>query len=316
LRFLLPPGRRLEARPGQFLAFEYFIDGKLVHRSYSICSSPTQSAYVEIMPKRMQNGCVSQFLNDRASPGLIVKARGPYGQFYFDRNKHGRIVLIAGGSGITPMMSMLRYIRDLCLSTLCTLIYCVRSEDDLAFNSELRASAEQMNSFRYVPVISKSSPAWKGWKGRLRQEILEAEVEERFEYSYFLCGPTGFMELGRTLLEQISVPSSQILQESFGGQFAGDERPAPELSSVNVTFARSALTIVSSPKQTLLESAEANGIAIPFGCRQGDCRTCMTRLLQGNVHMSRNEALNDDLRLQGFVLPCVSRPLNDVTLDA
>lgn len=316
LRFLLPSGQRLEARPGQFLTFDWFIDGKVVNRSYSICSSPTQSAYIEIMPKRMSNGCVSQFLNDRASPGLMVKARGPYGQFYFDQNKHGRIVLIAGGSGITPMMSMLRYIRDLCLSTPCTLIYCVRSENDLAFNSELCASAEQTNSFRYVPVISKASLDRTGWKGRLRREILEAEVEKPLECTYFLCGPTGFMELGRTLLEEMSVHSSQILQESFGGQVAGDERRASELSAVNVTFARSVLTIVSSPKQTLLETAEANGIQIPFGCRQGNCGTCMTRLLQGNVHMSPHEALNDELRLQGFVLPCVSRPVNDVALDA
>jgi ferredoxin-NADP reductase len=316
LRFLLPPGRRLEARPGQFLAFECLIDGKLMRRSYSICSSPTQSAYVEIMPKRMQNGCVSQFLNDRAAAGLMVKVRGPYGQFYFDQNKHGRIVLIAGGSGITPMMSMLRYIRDLCLSNPCTLIYCVRSENDLAFNSELRASAEQMNSFRYVPVISNASVDRKNWNGRLRREILEAEVEKPFECTYFLCGPTAFMEVGRTLLEEMSVHSSQILQESFAGQVTGDERPVSELSSVNVTFARSVLTIGSSPTQTLLETAEANGIAIPFGCRQGNCGTCMTRLLQGNVRMSRHEALNDELRLQGFVLPCVSWPLNNVTLEA
>ena len=85
LRFLLPPGRRLETRPGQFLTFEWFIDGKIVHRSYSICSSATQSAYIEIMPKRMPNDCVSQFLNDIAAPGLMVKAHGPYGELYCDK---------------------------------------------------------------------------------------------------------------------------------------------------------------------------------------------------------------------------------------
>jgi Oxidoreductase FAD-binding domain len=75
LRFLLPPGRRLKRVLEQFLTFEWFIDSKVVHRSYSICSSPTQSAYIEIMPKRVPNGCVSQFLNDRVAPGLMVKAR-------------------------------------------------------------------------------------------------------------------------------------------------------------------------------------------------------------------------------------------------
>jgi ferredoxin-NADP reductase len=315
LRFLLSTGRRLEAHPGQFLTFEWFIDGKVVHRSYSICSSPTQSAYIEIMPKRLSNGCVSQFLNDTAAPGLMVKARGPYGQFYFDETKHERIVLIAGGSGITPMMSMLRYIQDLCISVPCTLIYCVRSEKDLVFNAELCGLARQVSKFRYVPVVSQASADWRGWKGRLRREILDETIEQPVESTYFLCGPTGFMELGRGLLEQMSVHSSRIVQESFGEQAAQDEGRASELG-VNVTFARSALTIASSPQRTLLETAEANGIPIPFGCRQGDCHTCMTRLLGGDVHMIRDEALDDALRLQGFVLPCVSRPLTDVTLDA
>lgn len=314
LRFLLPPGRRLEARPGQFLIFEWFIDGKVVHRSYSICSSPTQSAYVEIMPKRMPNGCVSKFLNDSAAPGLMVRARGPYGQFYFDQHKHDRIVLIAGGSGITPMMSILRYRRDMCMASRCTLIYCVRSENDLAFDAELCATAEQMNSFRYVPVVSTAGHDWMGRTGRLRREILEAEIGKPLECTYLLCGPTGFMKLARTLLEEMSVHSSRILQESFGEQVAKDNGQASE-PSVNVTFARSALTIASSPRHTLLETAEANGICIPFGCRQGDCHTCMTRLLQGSVRMAGGGAVGDELQQQGFVLPCVSRPLCDVALD-
>ena len=315
LRFLLPVGRRLEARPGQFLTFEWFIDGKVLHRSYSICSSPTQSAYIEIMPKRMPHGRVSQFLNDRAVPGLTVKARGPFGQFHFDENKHDRIVLIAGGSGITPMMSILRYIRNLCIVAPCTLIYCVRSEDDLVFNGELCDAAKQTSTFRYVPVISKASQDWKGCTGRLRREILEAEIEKPLECTFFLCGPTGFMDLGRALLEEMTVHSSRMLQESFGEQVSNDPRRGLERSSVNVTFARSALTVVSSPEHTLLETAEANGIFIPFGCRQGECGTCVTRLLRGKVRMCRDEPVDHKFRLKGFVLPCVNQPLDDVSLD-
>jgi ferredoxin-NADP reductase len=216
LRFLLPIHQRLLARPGQFLTFEWFIDGRPVHRSYSICSSPAQTGYIEIMPKRRPGGCVSQFLNGKARPGLMVKARGPYGHFYFDETKHKRLVLIAGGSGIAPIISILRYIRDLCIPASCTLIYCARSENDLIFNAELCASTEQTGGLRYVPVISKASLEWMGWKGRLRGEILQAEIEEPLESTYFLCGPKRFMELGRVLLEEMLVESSQILQESFG----------------------------------------------------------------------------------------------------
>ena len=244
----------------------------------------------------------------------MVKAHGPYGQFYFDQNEHDRIVLIAGGSGITPMMSILRYIRNLRIGNPCTLIYCVRSENDLAFDAELCTSAEQLSSFRYVPIVSAGQD-WMGRSGRLRREILEEEISKPLEYTYFLCGPEGFMKLARTLLQEMSVPSSRILQESFGEQVAKANGQAFDLN-VNVTFARSALTIPSSRRRTLLETAEANAISIPFGCRQGSCQTCTTRLLQGNVHMDGDEAASNELRLRGLVLPCITRPLNDVILDA
>jgi hypothetical protein len=98
LRFLLPPHQPITPRPGQFLTFDWIIDGKTVKRSYTICSSPTQRNFVEITPKRVENGYVSKFLNDRAAVGLTVKARGPYGKFHFDESKHERIVLIAGAA--------------------------------------------------------------------------------------------------------------------------------------------------------------------------------------------------------------------------
>jgi len=316
LRFLLPQGCHLMARPGQFLTFEWVIDGKLITRSYSICSSPTQQGFVEITPKRVENGCVSAFLNDRAKVGLIAKARGPYGRFYFDETKHERIVMIAGGSGITPMLAMLRYIDDLCISVPATLIYCVRSQEDAFFQNELAGLQAGLSKFRYVLVLSRLSSEWTGWKGRLRREILEREVERPPESTFFLCGPPAFMDLGRALLKDIGVEPARILQESFGGAVAEERHSASTPGSLEIKFSRSALACKVSPEETLLESSEKNGVLIPSGCRQGVCGTCMTRLLSGKVHMETAEALNQQLRSQGFILPCVSRPVSDVTLDA
>jgi ferredoxin-NADP reductase len=316
LRFLLPRGQHLAARPGQFLTFEWTIDGRPVTRSYSICSSPVQTGYIEITPKRVENGCVSQFLNDRANVGLTVKARGPYGRFYFDESRHERIVLIAGGSGITPMIAMLRYMDDLCLSVGATLIYCVRTQQDVVFENELAALQGRLSKFRYVLVLSRPSSDWTGWKGRLRREVLEREIEEPFESTFFLCGPPAFMELGRALLKDLAVEPSRILQESFGGAVAGERPTTATLGSLEIKFSRSAVAYKVSPDQTLLESSERNGVLIPSGCRQGSCGTCATKLLSGRVRMESEEALNDELRAQGFILPCVSRPLSDITLDA
>jgi ferredoxin-NADP reductase len=315
LRFVLPPAWHLRARPGQFLTFEWLIDGKTVVRSYSICSSPVQTGYIEITPKRVDNGCTSTFLNDRAKVGLTVKARGPYGQFYFDQSKHGRIVLIAGGSGITPMMAMLRYIDDLCIPAAATLIYCVRTEQDVFFKDELAALGGRLSEFRNVLVLSRPGSDWKGWKGHLRREIFEREVEKVSESTIFLCGPPAFMELARTLLKDMGIESSRILQESFGGAVAG-EKCSSDTGPLEIRFSRSAVAYKISPDDTLLESSEKNGVLIPYGCRQGVCGTCATRLLSGRVRMKTEEALNAEQRSQGVILPCVSRPLSDVTLDA
>ncbi len=315
LRFLLPPGRQLKTCPGQFLTFEWPIEGKTVTRSYSICSSPAQTGYIEITPKRVENGCVSQFLNDRANVGLMVKARGPFGKFYFDETKHRRIVMIAADSGITPMLAMLRYIDDLCIVVPTTLIYCVRSREDTFFQNELAGLQGRMSNFRYALVLSRPSSDWSGWKGRLRREILEAEVEKPLDSTFFLCGPPAFMELSRSLLKDMGVESTKILQESFGGTVAGKAHSA-DSGPIEIKFSRSAVAYKISPDETLLESSEKNGVLIPSGCRQGVCGTCATRLLSGNVKMEREEALNDEMRSRGFILPCVSRPLGDITLDA
>jgi ferredoxin-NADP reductase len=316
LRLLLPGDQQIDSRPGQFLTFEWMIEGKPVTRSYSICSSPLQRGYVEITPKRVHNGCVSQFLNDRATVGLTVKARGPYGKFCFDETKHKRIVLLAGGSGITPLMAMLRYIDDLCIPTEATLIYCVRTQEDIFFKEQLAALQRRISGFRYVLVLSKPDAEWSGWKGRLRREILEQEVRHTSELTFFLCGPPAFMELGRTLLADMHIEPSRILQESFGGAVAAEKGSSSTGGSLEITFSRSAVAYKISPEQTLLESSERNGVLIPSGCRQGVCGTCATRLLSGKVQMDREEALNEELRSRGFILPCVSRPLCDVTLDA
>jgi ferredoxin-NADP reductase len=316
LRFLLPKTQEFVAHPGQFLTFEWIINGKPITRSYSICSSPAQRRFVDITPKRVANGCVSEFLNDRAQVGMTVKARGPYGRFCFDESRHKRVVMIAGGSGVTPMMAMLRYIDDLCISVVATLIYCVRAEGDVLFKSDLAVLNRHLRDFRVVLVVSQPGPEWTGWKGRLRREILEHELKGLSDSTFFLCGPPALMKLGWELLKDMKVEPSRILRESFGGAVAGEGGPKTSNGPLQVRFTRSHVVYSAFPSDNLLESCERNGVLLPSGCRQGSCGTCATKLLNGEVEMKTQEALTDELRSQGFILPCVSRPITDLTLDA
>jgi ferredoxin-NADP reductase len=216
LRFVVTDGRRLNARPGQFLTFSFLFDGKKVIRSYSICSSAARSGYVEITAKRVKEGCVSVFLNDRASVGMTVEAKGPFGQFCLDESKHHNVVLLAAGSGITPMMAMLRYIDDLCLETTATLLYCVRTNKDIIFESELAQLRSRLKAFKYRVLLSQPHAEWSGPRGHVSREFIENTISEIELQHFFLCGPPAFMDASRAILMELRVKPDRIMQESFG----------------------------------------------------------------------------------------------------
>jgi ferredoxin-NADP reductase len=319
LRFAVSGPRRFDALPGQFLTFGFLFDGKKEARCYSISSSPARSGYVEITPKRLNNGCVSTYLNDRASIGMTVEATGPFGQFCLnpaDRDKS--LVLVAAGSGITPMMAMLRYIDDLCLQTQATLLYCVRTSRDLIFHDELNELQKRLKTFRYHVSLSQPDDEWPGARGHITDEFICKAVPEIEDQVFFLCGPPLFMEAARRILTDLGVAAEQIRQETFGGpgkELNPLESPGSE-TGLTVEFARSGRTGTILTGQTILQVAAENGIEIPSACRQGQCGTCKTRLLNGHVRMTAEDGLDSESKARGFVLTCVGHAEGDVTLDA
>jgi len=317
LRFQVPKERRLSAKPGQFLTFQWTIDGQRVTRSYTISSSPTHANYVEITPKRIENGCVSVFLNERAKPGLRVEASGPYGRFYFDETLHKSIVLIAAGSGITPMISMLRYIDDLKLATPVTLLYCVRTAADIVFQNEIARLRGSLLNFKYDVCLSRPDPAWNGPSGRLTAEFVTQNVIDLNSPTFFLCGPKGFMDNAHQILSTLGVNQERILQESFGEiKPTTESRPLEARSAGTIVFLHSEKVCQASAGSTLLDLAERNGVQIPYGCRQGLCGTCATRVLSGTVEMGVEAGLTADQKNAGYVLPCVSRTEGTVVVAA
>jgi ferredoxin-NADP reductase/mono/diheme cytochrome c family protein len=318
LRFAVTGPRKLDALPGQFLTFSFLFDGKKETRCYSICSSPARSGYVEITPKRVNNGCVSVFLNDRAVSGLTVEAAGPSGQFFFDQARDRKIVLLAAGSGITPMMAMLSYLDDLCLDTQATLLYCVRTGRDIIFHRELDELQARLKAFRYQVLLSQPDPGWHGARGHVNREFIRETVPELEGRTFFLCGPPPFMNAARRILTELGVEGERIRQETFGG--AGAE-PKPQQAPSGapqfvLEFARSGKTGVIQEGQSLLEAAVEAGVAIPSACRQGQCGTCKTRLIEGDVWMSAENGLDPESKARDYILTCVGHARGNVKLDA
>jgi ferredoxin-NADP reductase len=317
LRFQILDERKLCAKPGQFLTFQWTVEGQQVLRSYTISSSPIHDEYIEITPKRKENGCVSVFLNGQAKPGLTVDASGPYGRFYFDEKLHRSIVLIAAGSGITPMISMLRYVDDLKLTTQVRLLYCVRTATDIIFQTELAKLAASLPNFKYEVCLSRPDPTWNGQSGRLSGEFVSRHLIDLDTPTFFLCGPEGFMNNARQILARLGVSQDRILQESFGESKGSAEPHVWEARPVEtVAFMRSEKFCKGSAGNTLLEVAEANGVQIPYGCRQGLCGTCATRVLSGNVRMDTEDGLTAEQKNAGYVLPCVGRAEGAVVVAA
>jgi len=317
LRFVVADEQKFKARPGQFLTFSFLFDGKKFTRSYSICSSAARPGYVEITPKRTSQGCVSVFLNDRSSVGMTVEAKGPFGSFCYDENKHNSIVLLAAGSGITPMIAMLRYMDDLCLETNVTLLYCVRTGNDVIFASELEQFRVRLKNFRYHVLLSQPHAQWSGPRGHVSREFIESTVDDIASRDFFLCGPPPFMEASRSILTGMGVKPERIRQESFGSTISKEVQQAPAVQTdAVVEFVRSGKTCRVRSNQPILEAAEEHGVPIPSSCRQGQCGTCKTKLLEGHVQMDAEEGLDADSRAQGFVLTCVGHARGLVKLDA
>jgi glycine betaine catabolism B len=246
-----------------------------------------------------------------------VEASGPYGRFYFDETLHKSIVLIAAGSGITPMISMLRYIDDLELATPVTLLYFARTSADIIFENELVRLSRSLPNFKYEVCLSRPDPTWKGRSGRLTEEFVSQNVTDLDSPTFFLCGPKGFMDNARQILSTLGVNQDRILQESFGESKRSTESSPLKAHAVEtVVFMHSGKVCQVSSGSTLLELAEKNGVQIPYGCRQGLCGTCATRVLSGNVQMDVEAGLTAEQKNAGYVLPCVSRAEGTVVVAA
>jgi len=216
------------------------------------------------------------------------------------------------------MMAMLRYIDDLCLETTATLLYCVRTSNDIMFERELKQLRSRLRNFRYHVLLSQPDPEWSGPRGHVSREFIENTISGIELQHFFLCGPRPFMDASHAILTGLAVSPKRIMQESFGSPSLSNAQPFPASAGTDamVELIPSGKTYALRNGQTLLEAADENGVGIPSSCRREQCGICKTKLLAGNVHMDAEEGLDPESRAQGFVLTCVGHADGDVRLDA
>lgn len=322
---------RFEA--GQHLILTLEIDGTPVERNYTIASPPTRSGTLTITTKRQPDGVVSPWMHDTLTVGDRVRARGPYGEFTLAsiatelveaaEPEQAKYLFLSAGSGITPMMSMTRALADSGSDADVAFVHSARTPNDIIFRQELGSIAESGLDIRVVHVCESDviGDRWHGARGRLGLDLMNWMVPDVLEREVFLCGPPGYMEATTELMDALGVDPDRVHRESFlvGDSldlFAADEAEADHPAGVRIELRASGRVVTMSPDHTVLEALIGAGVMLRSSCRQGMCGTCKTTLVEGEVDMRHQGGIRPREIAQGSFLPCCSKPLTDLVIDA
>ena len=310
---------------GQYLNLALTIDGKRVNRSYTIASAPTRSAYCELTVKHAANGSASRHLHQTWREGATVKVSAPAGRFVFEGHEAKRVVLVAGGIGITPMMSIVRSLTDRGWQGEMYLLFSLKAVRDIVFRDELEYLQSRFKNLHVRILISRDpETAWDGPRGQITRDVVSGFVPGLARGPVLLCGPDAMMAAMRALFTSLGVPAAEVHQEAFISPASiepsvSDEAvdaPLAEGALANIAFTRSGRTAAVTGEESVLEAAEEAGVAIPFECRSGLCGQCKTQLVSGRVTMDVQDALTAADRSRGVILACQARATRDLEIDA
>jgi len=226
--FMAEPPVKFNYQPGQFLTLNLDIDSKSVKRSYSISSTPSRPHNIEITVKRVPAprdvpnappGLVSNWLHDNMRVGKKIEINAPVGKFTNFANPSNKLFLISAGSGVTPMMSMSRWICDTVSNVDIVFLNSARSPEDIIYRQELEMMTARYPNFKLAITVTRLLPgqAWYGYTGRINETILPAIAPDYKERTVYVCGPNPFMEATKELLAKIDFPMENYYEESFGG---------------------------------------------------------------------------------------------------
>ena len=307
---------------GQYLSVVADIEGKPFKRPYSIASSPADTLHGEYMitVKRVGGGIVSQYILDNWTVGTEVTASAPLGDFTYERLRDASTVIgIAGGSGITPFRALAKAILEGDEPCSLVLLYGSRTLKDAVFSDEIAAMAEKCDKIKLVNVTSDEKA--EGCESGFITADLIKKYAPAGDYSIFLCGPQAMYNFADKEIEKLGIRRKFVRHELFGEYFH-PEKNEDYKGDVNAEYTLTVRINGTEHKvpckadTTLLRAMEAAGLNPPSDCRSGRCGWCHSQLLSGKVYVP---ASVDGRRLAdkefGFIHPCCSFPLSDVTID-
>lgn len=302
----------LEMKAGQFLTLILTINGVELRRSYSISSSPNDRKHLVITVKKVDGGVASTWIHEHVIAGMTLRARGPSGAFVFEPGLANELVLIAGGSGITPVMSILRVALEDTTDTRVSLVFANTSEDSMIFAREITALSEKYAGRLRVTHVLETAGKTPCVNGRADREVVRTALAEVGENpKAYVCGPPAMMDAVVDDLIALGVSRTQILVERFASVRASSTPASAQPRRLDVMGA----SAVVPPGKTVLEAASDAGISLDFSCTMGGCGACKARLVAGEVTHDEPNCLTQQERDAGMILACVARPLSDIAIE-
>lgn len=286
---------------GQFLTLRVNVEGQELRRCYSMSSAPLEDE-LQITVKRDPGGVVSNWLNDQVAEGVEIHAAPPEGRFCL-RDTADEIIAFAGGSGITPIMSLVRTALA-SSSRRVRLFYANRSRDSVIFADALSTLADE-HADRLVVVHHIDEVG-----GVVTSSAVESFVTDAGAADYYICGPGPFMDTVEATVLAAGVPRDRVHLERFSVEpvTADAAHDSEQTAQVVIELDHKTTTADYRAGNTLLQTARIAGLRAPASCETGSCGTCMARIVSGSARMLNNDALDDDEVAEGWVLTCQSLP--------
>ncbi len=314
ITFWHPISEQIKYKAGQFITVSVpAMDGKKVKRSYSMSSSPNADTAVTISIKKVHNGYVSNYLNSQVKAGDFLEVIEPMGNFYLEPSSDKRdIYLIAAGSGITPLYSMLKTILKGESGTNIHLLYSNKTAAQTMFKPELDKLQGQYPDRLHIDYIYSQEQTMQRINAGMFSNWL-SDFAPKNQDVYYMCGPEQLMDAIQTTLENKGVDKSKIHFERFNAPVLDAEEAADEgvkTQTVTVKYDGQTHQIKVEPHQTILEAALELDIDLPYSCQAGMCTACLGKCTAGKIMMDEDDGLTEKEIADGFVLTCVSHPLS------
>jgi len=316
-----------EFTQGQYLTFRKTFDGEELRRCYSICSSKA-SGRLQVGIKAVAGGAFSTWANEELRVGDVLEALAPMGNFYSPQpnTEHNHDVLFAAGSGITPILSILRSGLESDEHSRFTLIYGNSNPTTIMFREALEDLKNQyIGRFNLLHVLTDDSQDIDLFKGRLTEQkcanLFEHWVDMRFVRNTYICGPEAMTNAVAAALIKQGLPKDRTHLELFNMAQPGRTKHRAVTTTESskgipgkVTLGGETRTLIINASESLLDAAVNNNVDAPYACRAGVCSTCIAKVIEGEVEMVANHALQDDEVNAGYVLTCQCYPTSETVV--